>query len=156
MGIANTGQRNRAASITSVSNDVLPLILSEEQDQQSSEKTWDFGGVDSVFFDASLEEQDDITDQCLANSPPPSTDVHAHRAVNKPEAAAKPTALVDESESSIAKGLLNGQLVSADANGNSASLGSSSPSPLHQFLMTLQKGDGGKAKKFFICPAKAK
>ncbi|PMB69880.1 hypothetical protein BM221_004527 [Beauveria bassiana] len=116
MGIANTGQRNRAASITSVSNDVLPLILSEEQDQQSSEKTWDFGGVDSVFFDASLEEQDDITDQCLANSPPPSTDVHAHRAVNKPEAAAKPTALVDGSESSIAKGLLNGQLVSADAN----------------------------------------
>ncbi|EJP66892.1 uncharacterized protein BBA_04185 [Beauveria bassiana ARSEF 2860] len=120
MGIANTGQRNRAASITSVSNDVLPIILSEEQDQQSSsEKTWDFGGVDSVFFDASLEEQDDITDQCLVNSPPPSTDAHAHaqvRAVNKAEAAAKPTALVDGSESSIAKGLLNGQLVSTDAN----------------------------------------
>ncbi|KAM3464658.1 hypothetical protein NHJ6243_002222 [Beauveria neobassiana] len=119
MGIANTGQRNRAASITSVSNDVLPIILSEEQDQQSSsEKTWDFGGVDSVFFDASLEEQDDITDQCLVNSPPPSTDAHAHAhgAVNKAEAAAKPTALVDGSESSIAKGLLNGQLVSTDAN----------------------------------------
>ncbi|KAM3484723.1 hypothetical protein MY8738_001842 [Beauveria namnaoensis] len=141
MGIANTGQRNRAASITSVSNDVLPIILSEEQDQQSSsEKTWDFGGVDSVFFDASLEEQDDITDQCLANSPPPSTDAHAHaqvRAVNKAEAAAKPTALVDGSESSIAKGLLNGQLVSTDANGNSASLGSSSPSPLHHRILAM-------------------
>ncbi|KAM3481589.1 hypothetical protein MY5147_000575 [Beauveria neobassiana] len=140
MGIANTGQRNRAASITSVSNDVLPIILSEEQDQQSSsEKTWDFGGVDSVFFDASLEEQDDITDQCLVNSPPPSTDAHAHAhgAVNKAEAAAKPTALVDGSESSIAKGLLNGQLVSADGNGNSASLGSSSPSPLHHRILAM-------------------
>ncbi|KAM3505710.1 hypothetical protein MY10362_002800 [Beauveria mimosiformis] len=135
-------QRNRAASITSVSNDVLPIILSEEQDQQSSEKTWDFG-VDSVFFDASLEEQDDITDQCLANSPRPSTEVHAHPAVKVKKAeATKPTTLMEGSESSIAKGLLQGQLVSADANANSASLGSSSPSPLHQFLMTLQKGDG--------------
>ncbi|KAM3508847.1 hypothetical protein MY11210_006558 [Beauveria gryllotalpidicola] len=132
-------QRNRAASITSVSNDVLPILLSEEQDQQSSEKTWDFA-VDGAFFDASLEEQDDITDQCLANSPPLSTDVHARPAVNKAEAT-KPSTLIEGSES-IAKGLLHGQLVSADANGNSASLESSSPSPLHQFLMTLQKGDG--------------
>ncbi|KAK8148157.1 hypothetical protein G3M48_000258 [Beauveria asiatica] len=141
-GTCNIGQRNRAASITSVSNDVLPIILSEEQDQQSSEKTWDFG-VDSVFFDASLEEQDDITDQCLANSPRPSTEVHAHPGVKVNKAdGTKPATVMEGSESSIAKGLLHGQLVSGDANANSASLGSSSPSPLHQFLMTLQKGDG--------------
>ncbi|KAM3454558.1 hypothetical protein MY3296_003015 [Beauveria thailandica] len=140
-------QRNRAASITSVSNDVLPIILSEEQDQQSSEKTWDFG-VDSVFFDASLEEQDDITDQCLANSPRPSTGVHGHPAVKVNKAdGTKPATVMEGSESSVAKGLLHGQLVSGDANANSASLGSSSPSPLHQFLMTLQKGDGGWANR---------
>ncbi|TQV94645.1 hypothetical protein IF1G_06656 [Cordyceps javanica] len=128
-------QKNRAASINSISNDALSTILSEAQDHQS-EKAWEFA-VESAFFDPSLEEQDELTDQCLQGTPPLSSDVHH---TTEQAETGDSVALPDRPES-MAKSLLDRQLVSIDVSGDSTNLDSSSPSPLRQILMTLQKGD---------------
>ncbi|OAA74184.1 hypothetical protein ISF_01085 [Cordyceps fumosorosea ARSEF 2679] len=133
-------QRNRTASINSIGNDALPTLLAEDQDQQSSDKTWEFA-VDTTFFDPALDEQDEIADHCLPSTPPLSAVAEVHHAAGGHADTADPARLGVGPES-IVKGLLDGRMVSAADAGTSASLGSASPSPLHQFLMTLQKGDG--------------
>lgn len=108
------------------------------QDQQPAEdKTWDFA-IDNEFFDSALETQDDLVDQFLHPSPPPSTDsLSSSKQTDVPTTGS----LRDKSD------LINGISVEmstglADARRESTSQDDSS-SPLRQFLLTLQKGDRG-------------
>ncbi|EGX94294.1 hypothetical protein CCM_02565 [Cordyceps militaris CM01] len=132
------GQRNRASISNSTGNDTLPSSLSEDRDQQASDKAWEFA-VDTTFFDHSLEEQDEVVDGCLSSPPPLNVSIHA--GAGQTEA----TDVGDRPEQ-IAKSLLDRQIMSVDASGHSPTIASASSSPLHQFLMTLQKGDGGRRR----------
>ncbi|KAJ3494979.1 hypothetical protein NLG97_g3725 [Lecanicillium saksenae] len=104
-------QRNRAASVNSINNDSLPTILSEGQEQASLDKTWEFA-IDSDLFDASIETQDDVLDQCLQNSPhPDEEDVHistdqpdairSAALISRPESAERGTELQQDSYSRL-------------------------------------------------------
>lgn len=126
------GQRNRAAS---VNTDPLSIISPDGQNQEPSEKTWNFA-ADGDFFDPFLEEQDCIADQChqhyttVTNTAELATEQATTAEPISP--AAKPNA--------NEKGISEPQLVSSNANSSSARLASSPTSPLHQFLLTLQNG----------------
>ncbi|KAJ6784146.1 hypothetical protein PWT90_04176 [Aphanocladium album] len=113
-------QRNRAASVNSTNNDSLPTNLSDDQDQQSLEKTWEFA-IDNDLFDASIEAQDDILDHCLQTSPHPDDDVHTSTdqaevtgstaMIGRPQSAERNNEIIQDSYSRLLAVFPRAQLV---------------------------------------------